>query len=77
MEEGINDQAKHRAIVLHGADYVSEAVVRQKGFIGRSLGCPAVPEDKVYEIIETIQGASCMFVYAPNKDYLNKSQLAK
>jgi len=77
MEEGINDQAKHRAIVLHGADYVSEELVRQQGFIGRSLGCPAVPYYKVHEIIETIQGASCMFVYAPSKDYIDKSQLTK
>ena len=77
IEEGINDQAKHRSIVLHSAYYVSDAVVQQQGFIGRSLGCPAVPADKVYEIIENIQGASCMFVYAPNKDYLNKSQLIK
>ncbi len=75
VEEGINDHAKNRAIVIHGADYVSQNFIKQQGYIGRSLGCPAVPNDKVLDIIEAIQGASCMFIYAPNKDYLKKSTL--
>jgi hypothetical protein len=73
VEEGINDQAKNRAIVIHGADYVSNEFIKQQGYIGRSLGCPAVPNNKIMEIINTIQGASCMFIYAPNKAYLSKS----
>lgn len=73
VEEGINDQAKNRAIVIHGADYVSPNFIKQQGYIGRSQGCPAVPYNKVMDIIEAIQGASCMFIYAPNKDYLQKS----
>ena len=73
VEEGINDQAKNRAIVIHGADYVSNEFINQQGYIGRSLGCPAVPNNKIMEIINTIQGASCMFIYAPNKAYLSKS----
>lgn len=76
MEEGINDQAKNRAIVIHGANYVSDAFIKQQGYIGRSQGCPAVPNNKVSEIIAAIQGASCMFIYAPNKEYLQKSSLA-
>jgi hypothetical protein len=73
VEEGINDQAKNRAIVIHGADYVSNEFIKQQGYIGRSLGCPAVPNNKIMEIVNTIQGASCMFIYAPNKAYLSKS----
>ncbi len=75
LEKGINDRALERAIVLHGADYVSEAIAKQQGYIGTSLGCPAVPNDKINTIIETIQGASCMFVYAPSKEYLHKSPI--
>jgi hypothetical protein len=75
MEQGINDHAKDRAIVIHGADYVSPSFIKQQGYIGRSQGCPAVPNNQVQAIIETIQGASCMFVYAPSKAYLQKSRL--
>ncbi len=73
MESGINDHARNRSIVIHGADYVSNRFIQQQGYIGRSQGCPAVPNDQLTNIIDAIQGASCMFVYAPNKAYLQKS----
>ena len=75
MEAGINDKAEARAIVLHGAEYANPGFVKQQGYLGRSLGCPAVPNNQVEAIIEAIQGASCLFVYAPNKQYLEKSNL--
>lgn len=75
MEVGINDKAEQRAIVLHGAEYANEGFVKQQGYLGRSLGCPAVPNNQVKTIIQAIQGASCLFVYAPNKQYLQKSSL--
>ena len=77
IEKGINDQAKDRAIVIHGADYVSNQLIKQQGYIGRSLGCPAVPNNQVAQIINTIKGASCLFVYAPTNQYLNQSLLVK
>ena len=75
VESGINDKAEERAIVLHGAEYANQGFVNQQGYLGRSLGCPAVPNSQVKEIIQAIQGASCLFVYAPNKQYLQKSEL--
>ena len=75
VESGINDKAEERAIVLHGAEYANQGFVNQQGYLGRSLGCPAVPSSQVKEIIQAIQGASCLFVYAPNKQYLQKSDL--
>ncbi len=75
VESGINDKAEERAIVLHGAEYANQGFVKQQGYLGRSLGCPAVPSNQVKEIIHAIQGASCLFVYAPNKQYLEKSNL--
>jgi hypothetical protein len=75
VESGINDKAEERAIVLHGAAYANQGFVNQQGYLGRSLGCPAVPSNQVKEIIQAIQGASCIFVYAPNKQYLQKSEL--
>jgi len=75
VEKGINDQAKDRAIVIHGADYVSNKLIQQQGYIGRSLGCPAVPNNQVAKIINTIKGASCLFIYAPDLSYTKKSSL--
>lgn len=75
VETGINDNAEERAIVLHGADYANKGFVNQQGYLGRSLGCPAVPNHQVEAIIKAIQGASCLFVYAPNSDYLRDSKM--
>lgn len=74
IENGINDNAKERGIVIHGADYVSESLIKQQGFIGRSLGCPALPNDIVKNVINTIKGASCFFIYAPNQTYITKTK---
>ncbi len=75
VESGINDNAEERAIVLHGADYANKGFVNQQGYLGRSLGCPAVPNHQVEAIIKAIQGASCLFVYAPNSNYLRDSKM--
>lgn len=74
-ERGWNDNAFRRAIIMHPADYVSEEHIRQSGFLGRSEGCPAIPEELGRPIIDVIQGGSCLFVYSPNKKYLHKSRL--
>jgi len=75
IEAGINDKAKQRAIVVHGADYVNEALIKKQGYIGRSLGCPAVPKNQVKDIIQTIKGSSLFYIHAPDKSYLQKSNL--
>lgn len=74
-ETGINDKASRRAIVIHGADYVSENFVRRNGFLGRSYGCPAIPMEWSKEIIDIIKGGSCMFLYYPSKKYLKRSRI--
>lgn len=66
LEEGINDNAYKRAIVLHGADYVSEDFINQHGRLGRSHGCPALPVDLAKEIIDKIKGGSCLYIYQDN-----------
>lgn len=68
-EKGINDNAFTRAIVMHSAEYVSENVVRMQGYVGRSLGCPALPVELNKPIIETIKNGSCLFLYSNNSDY--------
>jgi hypothetical protein len=73
LEKGINDKARERAIVIHGADYVSSDYIRNYGRLGRSQGCPAVPAELSKEIIETIKGGSCLFIYVPKTSYLSDS----
>lgn len=76
QEPGFNDQALDRAIVLHGAEYVSEDFIKNTGRLGRSFGCPAVASELATPIINTIQNGSCLFVYYPDPSYLKTSVLA-
>lgn len=69
LEPGINDKAYRRAIVVHGAAYIGD------GFTGRSFGCPAVPRAESKELINTIKNGTCLFIYHPEKKYLQASKL--
>lgn len=75
LEKGVNDLADERAIVLHGAAYVSEALIRSQGYIGRSWGCPAVSEKLSKPIIDKIKNGSCLFIYANDRNYINHSNI--
>jgi len=55
---------------------VSEEHIRQWGILGRSEGCPAIPEELDQPIINEIKGGSCLFLYAPNTTYLKRSGLS-
>ncbi len=74
-EQGINDNAMERGIVMHAADYVNEKLGRVQGYIGRSLGCPAVPVSLHKKIIGKIRNGSCLFIYSPNQQYLSASRM--
>ncbi|RYG41661.1 MAG: murein L,D-transpeptidase catalytic domain family protein [Chitinophagaceae bacterium] len=77
LETGINDKAFERAIVMHGAGYVSEKFIGSRGYIGRSQGCPAVPVKDAKKIINTLKNGACLYIYTPQSDYLTQSQLLK
>ncbi|HEY4209325.1 MAG TPA: murein L,D-transpeptidase catalytic domain family protein [Puia sp.] len=72
-EKGWNDNAFHRCIIMHPADYVSEEHIEQYGYLGRSEGCPAIPEELDRPVIDSIRGGSCLFIYSPNSRYLHQS----
>ena len=74
-EKGINDKALERAIVVHGAGYADESFIKYNGYLGRSYGCPAVPEKISKKIIDTIKNGSCMFLYHPTKKYTASSKI--
>jgi len=72
MDKGFNSNAKERAVVIHGADYVSEQFVNQHGRLGRSHGCPALPVELTDEIIDNIKGKTLLFIAGPQADYSSK-----
>ncbi|EPR66705.1 murein L,D-transpeptidase catalytic domain family protein [Cyclobacterium qasimii] len=73
MEEGINDNARLRAIVMHAAEYAEGSFVKLHGRLGRSLGCPALPDDNFKEIIDLIKNKSCLFIHASENTYRTQS----
>ena len=73
LEEGFNDNARKRKIVIHGADYAGEEFISIHGKAGRSLGCPAVSNDVSDALITTIKGGSLLLIYADDKEWLNTS----
>ncbi len=74
LEKSINDMAEKRTIVIHKADYVSRDFIRRYGRLGRSWGCPALPNENAYRIINLIKEGSCLFIYGRDKEYLKKSK---
>lgn len=77
LEKGINDRAKERAIVVHGAAYANPSIAASAGRLGRSLGCPALPQQLAKPIINTIKDGSVMYIYANNAHYLAQSNILK
>ena len=74
-EKGFNDHAYNRAIVIHGSEYVTEQFLKSNGFLGRSFGCPALPEKISKKIIDVIKNGSCLFLYHPTQKYLLTSPI--
>ncbi|MCH7414227.1 murein L,D-transpeptidase catalytic domain family protein [Belliella sp. R4-6] len=75
LEIGFNDQARNRAIVIHGAEYAREEFAATVGRLGRSLGCPALPTELSTQAINLIKDGSLLFIFANDLQYLNKSRL--
>lgn len=62
----LNGRAEQRAIVVHGADYVSRRSIASLGRLGRSQGCPALDRAVVHRVIELIRGGTALFAYHPS-----------
>jgi peptidoglycan hydrolase-like protein with peptidoglycan-binding domain len=74
LEEGFNDNARDRHIVVHSASYVDDRYIAQHGKAGRSLGCPALDPDVSGQIIDTIKGGKLVFAYYPDPRWLRSSE---
>ena len=67
LDAGLNDRARERAIVMHGAPYVSEEFVKANGRLGRSWGCPAIRPELARQVIDRIKGGGLVFAYYPDQ----------
>lgn len=77
LDPGFNDNALSRAIVMHGAPYVSQAIADRLGRLGRSWGCPAVRQEVARTVIDTLKGGALLFAYYPDRHWLGGSPFFK
>lgn len=73
LEEGINNQVRVRNIVMHGSKFVNYERIYERGTIGNSLGCPAIPLSDHKQVIDKIKGGSCLFIYSDEAHYKRNS----
>jgi hypothetical protein len=73
LDPGFNDNALARAIVMHGAPYVSATIAERLGRLGRSWGCPAVRPEVARTVIDTLKGGALLFAYYPDRKWLAES----
>jgi hypothetical protein len=71
-DKNFNTNALSRAVVVHGADYVSNEFIKKHGRLGRSYGCPALPVELTPAIIETIKNGTCLFINGPEPSYTSE-----
>ena len=74
LDRGVNDRARDRAIVMHGAPYVSEEFVKANGRLGRSWGCPAISAVVAKQMIDRVKGGGLVFAYYPDAKLLKTSR---
>ena len=73
MERGFNSNARKRYVVIHGADYAEPSFIKRIGRLGRSYGCPAVPNYLAKDLIHTIKGESVVYIHKNQDEYLKNS----
>ena len=75
LEKGINDNARQRGVVIHSANYVSNSFIKCNKRLGRSQGCPAIPQELLSGIVNTIKNKSCLFIYHPSRSFAKNAVL--
>jgi hypothetical protein len=73
LDAGFNDRARERAIVMHGAPYVSADFAKAQGRLGRSWGCPALRPEVTRDLIDRVKESGLLFAYYPDPQWLQLS----
>jgi hypothetical protein len=73
LEEGVNDNARERLIVIHGAPYVTKKRADDQ-LVGRSWGCPVVRPKISRKLIDAIKDGSAVWIYYPDDEWLDESE---
>ncbi|MDB6163071.1 MAG: L,D-transpeptidase catalytic domain protein [Xanthomonadaceae bacterium] len=73
LEPGVNDHARSRALVIHGAWYVDPLLALKQGRLGRSYGCPAVRPQVAHAVIDSLKQGQLLFAYYPDRAWLANS----
>lgn len=80
LDAGVNDNARVREIVIHGASYATPEFARRYGRLGRSFGCPALDPRRTRAVIDAIKGGSVVFAWggrsAPAKNIARTAESA-
>ena len=62
-QESTNSNAYSRAIVVHGASYVTDDIAASQPRLGRSLGCPAVDLKYISSVVHRLEEGSLYYIY--------------
>lgn len=63
-QESRNSNVRARSIVIHGASYVDPSLSK----MGRSWGCPAVPDNKIASVVSKLEGGSLFYIFHAKYD---------
>lgn len=74
LDPGFNDNARPRAIVMHGAWYANPDMIRSQGRLGRSQGCPALREQVAKVVIDELKQRNLIFAYADDAAWLRNGR---
>ena len=74
LDPGFNDNARPRAIVMHGAWYANPDMIRTQGRLGRSQGCPALREQVAKVVIDELKQRNLIFAYADDAAWLRNGR---
>lgn len=74
LDPGFNDNARMRAIVMHGAWYANPDLIRTQGRLGRSQGCPALREGIARVVIDSLKQRQLLFAYADDAQFLQRGR---
>jgi len=73
LDRGLNDNALARAVVIHAADYVTDAVVKVQGRLGRSWGCPALDPAVAHDVMDTLEDGAVLVAWHRDQPALLQS----